>query len=237
MFDLRERGRVGRIGLCGTNGKKFPGIRAHMKKAIADVYQGIDTRVECFPADDEAIDPKSYVSALSSFKRGDAVTIFTPDDTHFDIALACIEKGMHVLVTKPIVKTLEQHRILHAAAVRNRVLVGVEVHKRWDPMYTDARDRIRSTLGPFSYMYSYMSQPKQQLDTFKAWLGKGVSDISYYLNSHHIDFHEWCMENTSRPVSVTATASTGVASEKFGIACEDTITLTVQWENLDSRGK
>jgi hypothetical protein len=33
-------------------------------------------------------------------------------------------------------------------------------------------------------------QPKQQLQTFKDWAGKS-SDISYYLNSHHIDFHEW----------------------------------------------
>lgn len=103
-------------------------------------------------------------------------------------------------------------------------------------MYTDARDRIQANLGPFSYMYSYMSQPKQQLDTFKSWIGSGVSDISYYLNSHHIDFHEWCMENRSRPVTVTATASSGVAAEKFGISCEDTITLTVQWENLDESG-
>lgn len=82
-----------------------------------------------------------------------------------------------------------------------------------------------------------MSQPKQQLETFKAWAGKGVSDISYYLNSHHIDFHEWCLDRKSRPISVTATASTGVASSKFNIpSCEDTITLTVQWENLDEHG-
>jgi D-galacturonate reductase len=33
-----------------------------------------------------------------------------------------------------------------------------------------------------------MSQPKIQLTTFKAWAGIS-SDISYYLNSHHIDFH------------------------------------------------
>ena len=37
-----------------------------------------------------------------------------------------------------------------------------------------------------------MSQPKHQLQTFKAWAGKS-SDISYYLNSHHVDFHEWVM--------------------------------------------
>ena len=44
----------------------------------------------------------------------------------------------------------------------------------------DARDRIQD-LGGLSYMYSYMSQPKHQLETFKAWAGKS-SDISYYLN-------------------------------------------------------
>lgn len=31
-----------------------------------------------------------------------------------------------------------------------------------------------------------MSQPKFQLETFKSWAGID-SDISYYLNSHHID--------------------------------------------------
>ena len=79
------------------------------------------------------------------------MTIFTPDDTHFDIALACVKKGLHVLVTKPIVKTLAEHAALHAAAKASGVLVMVEVHKRYDPIYADARDRIQ-TLGQFSYM-------------------------------------------------------------------------------------
>lgn len=35
-----------------------------------------------------------------------------------------------------------------------------------------------------------MAQPKVQLDTFKAWAGLS-SDINYYLNSHHIDIHNW----------------------------------------------
>jgi len=38
-----------------------------------------------------------------------------------------------------------------------------------------------------------MSQPKKQLATFRAWAGKS-SDISYYLNSHHIDFLCWALE-------------------------------------------
>lgn len=105
----------------------------------------------------------------------------------------------------------------------------VEVHKRYDPIYIDARDRIQN-LGDFSYMYAYMSQPKHQLDTFRAWAGKS-SDISYYLNSHHVDFCEWATEQRSRPIRVTATASMGVATRQFNIQTEDTITLTVLWEN------
>lgn len=229
MFDLRRRGKVDRLGLCGVNGKKFPGIRLHLQKAIADVYDGLDITVETFPSDD-VCDPKAYINAIKSFKRGDLATIFTPDDTHFEIALECIQHGLHVLVTKPLVKTLEHHQLLHEAAMKNNVLVAIEVHKRWDPIYSDARDKIK-LLGPFSYMYSYMSQPKHQLDTFRSWAGIG-SDISYYLNSHHIDFNEWCIGDNSRPVLVTGVASSGVANEKFNNECEDSITLTVQWENI-----
>lgn len=72
------------------------------------------------------------------------------DDTHFDIAMACVKKGMHVLVTKPVVMTLSQHIALATAASEENVLVAVEVHKRWDPIYTDARDRLRK-MGDMSY--------------------------------------------------------------------------------------
>ena len=104
------------------------------------------------------------------------------------------------------------------------MLACVEVHKRWDQIYVDARDKI-ANLGPFGFMHSYMSQPKHQLETFRAWAGKS-SDISFYLNSHHIDFHEWAVGQSARPSKVTAMASTGVAKERFDI--DDTITLTVE---------
>ena len=110
IFDLRRRGIVGRVGIAGTNGKKFEGIHAHMKAAIADVYDGISTECETFPAND-VVDPKAYLEAIKSFPPGSCVTIFTPDDTHFEIALACINHGLHVLVTKPAVKTLEHHQV------------------------------------------------------------------------------------------------------------------------------
>jgi D-galacturonate reductase len=78
-----------------------------------------------------------------------------------------------------------------------------------------------------------MSQPKHQLETFKAWAGKS-SDISYYLNSHHIDYHEWCMHGKARPLRVAAHASNGVAKTRLdGVETEDTITIVVDWKNFE----
>lgn len=78
-----------------------------------------------WPADD-AVDPGAYIQALDTFKPGDACVIFTPDDTHFNIALEAIRRGLHVLITKPAVKTLAEHRQLYDEAKKNNVLVMIE---------------------------------------------------------------------------------------------------------------
>jgi D-galacturonate reductase len=231
LFDMRRRGKVGRLMMAGTNGRKFPGIRRHLHSAIARVYKDLDVSFESFPADDVEGDAHAFLTAMDALRPGDVVTVFTPDDTHFGIAMEAVDRGLHVLVAKPIVKTLEEHLTLASAARRRGVLVAMEVHKRWDPIYADARDRIRQ-LGEFSFFSSFMSQPKSQLETFRSWAGKS-SDISYYLNAHHIDFNVWSVGHIARPLSVTAIASCGVARSQ-GIDAEDTITIGVQWENTNS---
>ncbi len=231
LFDMRRRGKVGRLKMAGTNGTKFPGIRRHVHESIARVYKDLDVTFESFPDDTVHSDPQAYLAAMDELQPGDIVTVFTPDDTHFDIAMEAVDRALHVLIAKPIVKKLEEHLALADAARRNGVLVAMEVHKRWDPIYADARDRIRQ-LGEFSFFSSFMSQPKYQLQTFRSWAGRS-SDISYYLNAHHIDFNVWSVGHLARPLSVTALASTGVARRE-GIEAEDTITLGVQWENIQS---
>lgn len=232
-FDLRARGLVGRVHLAGTSGAKLPAVRAHMAAAIGAAYPGSAYDLACttYPADGET-DALAYRAALAAMPRGSAVIVFTPDDTHASIAADAVAAGMHVLVTKPIVKTLKEHRALAAAADAAAVLVAVEVHKRFDPFYSDARARLRA-LGDLTYLAAYMSQPKLQLETFRAWAGLS-SDISYYLNSHHVDFTEWVLAGRGRPRRVTAAAADGVAAARLGRACEDAITLTVEWENVPS---
>lgn len=228
MLDLQRRygvHSINRIVLAGTNGTKFPSIRRHLQESIYDCYRGIPTSVdsiETYPKDDVENDPHAYKQAIDSLLPGDLVTIFTPDNTHFAIAEYAIKKGMHCLVTKPCVKTVKEHNRLITLARKFNVLVQIEVHKRFDPMYSDARQRIVSSLttGGFEYFYSYMSQPQFQLETFRKWIDSKASDISYYLNSHHVDFHCWCMHESGYvPNRVMATASSQ----------ETTITLNCEW--------
>ncbi|KAK4962305.1 hypothetical protein LTR28_004566 [Elasticomyces elasticus] len=253
MFDLRRRGKVGRLSMVGTSGNKFPAIHRgfrrkvqlmnftgdHLTKNIQNVYNGLDVSFESFPANDKR-DPEAYKAAIDALQPGSAITIFTPDPTHFPIALYAIQRKIHVLITKPAVQKLSEHQTLIEEARKHGVLVYIEHHKRYDPAYADARHRATNgSLGEFNYFYSYMSQPKSQLQTFAAWAGKD-SDISYYLNSHHVDICE-SMVPTYTPVKVTASASWGTAKD---LGCdektEDTITLLVDWhgkEGSKSQGR
>ena len=232
MFDLRRRGRVGALSMAGVSGKKFPDIRKHLQKNISEAYNSMDVSFDSFP-DDNTSDPDAYKTAIDALPPGSAITIFTPDTTHYPIAKYAIEHKHHVLITKPATKLLSHHLDLLALSRQHHVLVYIEHHKRFDPAYADAHHRAPS-LGDFNYFYSYMSQPKSQLATFSSWAGID-SDISYYLNSHHIDICDWLVSHQGwTPSVVRATSSLGIATSS-SIACaastEDTITLLVDWSH------
>ena len=59
-------------------------------------------------------------------EQPDAVSIAVPARVHHEVALACIERGLAVLVEKPIAASVEQGEELRAASERN----GVPLHGR-----------------------------------------------------------------------------------------------------------
>jgi hypothetical protein len=108
--------------------------------------------------------------AIDKFKRGDAVVIFTPDskclvhvqklatrgalfflkDTHYAIARYAIERGLHVLVTKPATQLLSHHLELIDLSRKHNVVCLVEHHKRFAPL---SRSTTRSYLIPMTTLY------------------------------------------------------------------------------------
>ncbi|TRM65779.1 hypothetical protein BD626DRAFT_566439 [Schizophyllum amplum] len=233
-FDLRRLGKVDKLGMAGVSGGKFPAIREHLAQNIGNVYKDMDLSFDNYP-EVEKSDPEAYKSAMDKMKPGEAVIIFTPDSTHFPIAKYAIERKLHVLVTKPATQLLSHHIELIELAEKNGVVCFVEHHKRFDPVYSDAKARAQ-TLGEFNFFNAWMSQPKSQLETFRAWAGKD-SDISYYLSSHHIDICCWILQDLAIPTRVTASAAAGIAtSEPYNCVpqTEDTITLLVDWQSIKS---
>ena len=98
-----------------------------MRYEVSFYFQGVE------------VNRKAYIDALAHANPGDVCSVFTPDDTHYDIILAALEAGLHVMATKPMVKTLAQHQALVEKAREKNVLLQIEVHKRFDPIYNDAR--------------------------------------------------------------------------------------------------
>jgi len=142
---------------------------------------------------------------------------------------------MHVLVTKPATQLLKHHQDLIEKAKKHNVVVFVEHHKRFDPAYSDAKARSNA-LGEFNFFSAWMSQPKSQLETFRAWAGKD-SDISYYLSSHHIDICCWMLDGKAYPTRVVASAATGIATgEPYNcvLQTEDMRSVLVDWQSIKS---
>jgi predicted dehydrogenase len=63
-----------------------------------------------------------------------AASIVVPTDRHAEIALPLIEKGLHLLVEKPIAATLEESEAMVAAAARRGTLLQVGHVERFNPV-------------------------------------------------------------------------------------------------------
>jgi UDP-N-acetylglucosamine 3-dehydrogenase len=72
----------------------------------------------------------------------DAVTIAAPTHLHHDIALACIARGVHVLVEKPIASTVAEGEAIIAAANRAGVTLMVGHVERFNPAVRAIKDAI-----------------------------------------------------------------------------------------------
>ncbi len=88
----------------------------------------------------------------------DAVTIAAPTHLHQDLSLACIRRGVHVLVEKPIASSVQEGRAIIAAARRAGVTLMVGHVERFNPAVETVKEAIRgedilsisiTRVGPF----------------------------------------------------------------------------------------
>jgi predicted dehydrogenase len=74
----------------------------------------------------------------------DAVSLAVPTETHCEIACGLLEAGIHVLVEKPISRTLAEADQMIAAAERGKALLQVGHAERFNPALVALRPHVRN---------------------------------------------------------------------------------------------
>ena len=128
------------VGIMGANhARVFAGLSDVQLVGVADpsrAQRDLVTRVLGTPAVDN-------LDALLDLGV-DAVTIAAPTHLHHEIALNCIERGLHLLVEKPIASTVEEGREIIAAARQAGVTLMVGHVERFNPAVQAIKQAIES---------------------------------------------------------------------------------------------
>ena len=106
-----------------------------------------------------ALDCSGYADVDGLLDSGvDAITIAAPTHLHRDLAMRCIERGIHVLVEKPIASTVEEGHAIINAAIKAGVTLMVGHVERFNPAVEAIKEAIRqedilsiaiTRVGPF----------------------------------------------------------------------------------------
>jgi predicted dehydrogenase len=138
----------------------------------------------------------------------DAVVIATPTDTHFDLAMASLRAGKHVLVEKPIASGASQASRLIEEAARRRLTLMVD-HTF---VYTGAVQKMRELThaGELGDIYYY--------DSVRINLGLFQRDVNvlWDLAVHDLSIMDFVLER--QPNAVSATGLAHVAGKPENIA-------------------
>jgi predicted dehydrogenase len=86
----------------------------------------------------------------------EAVSVTTPTPSHFDLVMECIQRGIHVLVEKPVTQTLEQAGILTHAAESSGLVIQVGHIERFNPTYIELKN-VLDDLSPLAINFRRLS--------------------------------------------------------------------------------
>jgi predicted dehydrogenase len=124
-----------KIGLIGAGQ-----IAQNFHLPIHNRLQNVDITAICDPTKSKAQliaekykIPNIYTSVEEMLKNEDidAIDLTASTDTHCEIALGCIEAGKHVLIEKPIGRSLEEARKISEAKEKHNVKVMVAMNQRF----------------------------------------------------------------------------------------------------------
>jgi predicted dehydrogenase len=167
-----------------------------------------------------AVGPRSTVRVTDNLDdviadpRVEAVAVATPAWTHFEIVLACLEEGKHVLVEKPMAASVSEGEKLVATAHRKGLVLMCDHTYCYTPAVRKLREVIRDgTLGDLQYF-----------DSVRINLGLVQPDIDIFwdLAAHDLSILDFILPDGLTPRAVGAQGADPIG---VGHACVGYLTL------------
>ncbi len=222
---------LGRLGLeplareLGGVAIRFVALAAHTKASAAArkvEYSKRGLSFETFHGD------APWRELLDAFPDLDLLAVATPDHLHAAPVLAALGRGAHVIVEKPMtLDAYEADSIVEASRNAGRI-VGVDMHKRYDPDHLRIRDDIAVKIGRPLYGRAVLEEPLDiSTKVFRAWAEK--SDPFSYVGCHWTDL--FIAYFGVKPVSLHAVGQKEKLRRDFGMDAFDAVQVKVQFDN------
>lgn len=123
-----------RVGVVGVGSMGRHHVRSYAAlKHVCDLVGIYD--IDQDKGDDiaKAYGIKAFPDLTSLLEDTQAISVVTPTDTHFEISSIAFEKGLHVLIEKPITNTVEEARALLSLAKKKDSILQVGHIERFNP--------------------------------------------------------------------------------------------------------
>lgn len=172
-------------------------------------------------------DHRSLIDAV----RPDVVHICTPHDQHASLAADCLERGVNVIVEKPLAHTLAEGRRLVAAASAGSAKIAVCFQNRYNATSQAMHGLLQSgELGAVvgasaTVMWQRSAQYYQDRPWRGTWAGGG-GGLMMNQAIHTVDLLQWLVGDV---VAVTGNASTRFLGG--AIEVEDTAEFVAEHAN------
>lgn len=220
------------LGMVGIGGLGYLQAEAYAEMEEVTLLAGADVAEEARTLFQDEFQRPVYGEYRAMLQQHadelDAVSIVTPHTLHYDQAMTCLQRGLHVLVEKPMVTDVgHAHDLIRTAAERDLVL-QVGYQRRFDPVFQELRRRVvNGHLGTLHSVSCFIGQDwiRNHRGTWRTDPSLSGGGQLYDTGSHLFDALLWVTQ--AEPVSATAQ----LEFAEPGIDVNGAITLRLRRDN------
>ena len=140
---MNQKIKVGLVGIGAINAKAYmPVLVKEDNWEIVGAYSRSEKNRYKFQ---NRYNIKAYDSLESLSKNIEAVIINTPTESHHELSKYFLNKGIHVLVDKPLANSLKEAEDLVFHSVHNKKNLMVMFNRRYAPNYKMLKDNLTSS--------------------------------------------------------------------------------------------